>query len=184
MQDRNSGRCGAVPVVIRPMTLADIREVYAIERESYSLPWPVECFLNEITKNQFARYYVAECECGRIAGYAGMWMIADEGHVTNIAVSPDIRKQKIGERLLVKLIDTALEENAVTMYLEVRRYNLPAQKLYVRYMFRPVRVREGYYQDNNEDAIELRVQDMDTEAFRKNYRERKRKLIETIARSR
>ncbi|MFA6451806.1 MAG: GNAT family N-acetyltransferase, partial [bacterium] len=87
-------------VKIRDMQIADVAEVYAIEIASYSQPWPLSCFLDELTKNHFAQYCVAESE-GQVIGYAGQWAIADEGHITTIAVDYGFRRRRVAEQLLV-----------------------------------------------------------------------------------
>jgi ribosomal-protein-alanine N-acetyltransferase len=82
-----------------------------------------------------------------------MWLIVDEAHITNIAVSAPYRGRKWGERLLIELQKTASFMGAVRMTLEVRISNLIAQRLYGKLGFYPVGTRRGYYSDNNEDAI-------------------------------
>jgi ribosomal-protein-alanine N-acetyltransferase len=90
---------------------------------------------------------------GEVVGYGGMWLIVDEAHVTNIAVSALYRGRKLGERLLIELQKTASFMGAVRMTLEVRVSNLIAQRLYGKLGFYPVGTRRGYYSDNNEDAL-------------------------------
>jgi len=82
-----------------------------------------------------------------------MWLILDEAHVTNVAVHPDYRNQRVGELLVRCLTVNALENGAVRMTLEVRPSNLPAIALYQRLGFHSVGRRKGYYTDTNEDAL-------------------------------
>ena len=86
-------------------------------------------------------------------GYAGMWIILDEGHITNIAVDPTYRRQGIGQGLLDELTKLAVERGAIAMTLEVRVSNAEAQSLYTKLGFVPRGIRKGYYQDNKEDAL-------------------------------
>jgi [ribosomal protein S18]-alanine N-acetyltransferase len=91
--------------------------------------------------------------------------MVDEAHVTTFAVSPDCRRQGVGEHLLLELLRIAESVGAAVATLEVRVSNLPARRLYEKYGFRPVGVRPRYYTDNNEDALimttsELRSRDM------------------------
>jgi len=144
---RSSGR-----MEFRRMTLEDIEHVLGIEREAFTTPWSSQAFLNELTNNHFAHYMIMEIE-GIVAGYAGMWIIMDEAHITNIAVRSDFRGRKLGERLLHELQRTASFLGAIRMTLEVRRSNAVAQKLYQKLGFRSVGIRPGYYSDNNEDAL-------------------------------
>ncbi len=166
-------------VEIREMRLDDLDHVYCIETSAYSNPWPFQSFVDELTRNHWSRYIVAESE-GQIRGYAGMWLIAGEAHITNIAVDFSFRRRMVGEQLLLRLIEIALAEECFSMFLEVRRYNLPAQRLYSRYRFKPIRVREKYYQDNLEDAIELRVEDTASSDFADACRARRAALTAAL----
>jgi [ribosomal protein S18]-alanine N-acetyltransferase len=139
-------------VSFRSMRLGDIDEVCGIEKEAFPTPWSEGAFQNELVNNQFAHYLIMECN-DVVAGYGGMWLIMDEAHVTNIAVKAAYRGQKLGERLLRQLQETAVFLGAQKMTLEVRVSNLVAQKLYEKLGFRSVGVRRGYYSDNHEDAL-------------------------------
>jgi ribosomal-protein-alanine N-acetyltransferase len=136
----------------RSMRLDDIAAVCEIEQEAFPTPWTPGAFHNELTNNQFAHYMIMDCG-GDVAGYAGMWIIVDEAHITNIAVKKKYRGKKLGERLLTELKKTASFLGAVRMTLEVRASNYVAQNLYEKLGFRSVGVRRGYYTDNREDAI-------------------------------
>ncbi len=140
------------PVVIDDMTLDDIDPVQEVERSSFPVPWPANAFRHELTQNRNARYVVARMG-DRVAGYAGLWLMVDEAHITTFAVHPDFRRLRIGERLLQRLFEVAVVMNAEWLTLEVRASNLPAQKLYEKYGFRRAGVRRRYYSDNNEDAL-------------------------------
>ncbi|HVR88074.1 MAG TPA: ribosomal protein S18-alanine N-acetyltransferase [Candidatus Limnocylindria bacterium] len=140
------------PVVIDDMTLDDIDPVQEVERSSFPVPWPANAFRHELTQNRNARYVVARMG-DRVAGYAGLWLMVDEAHITTFAVHPDFRRLRIGERLLQRLFEVAAVMNAEWLTLEVRASNLPAQKLYEKYGFRRAGVRRRYYSDNNEDAL-------------------------------
>lgn len=139
-------------VALAPMTMEDIGRVLEIERESFRTPWPADAYVHELRENRLASYIVARVD-DDLVGYAGMWVILDEAHITTIAVDPRYRGQHIGERLLVGLIDAALDRSARWMTLEVRRSNGIAQALYKKYGFREIGTRKGYYSDNREDAI-------------------------------
>jgi ribosomal-protein-alanine N-acetyltransferase len=136
----------------RSMQLDDISTICEIEKEAFPTPWTSGAFYNELVNNHFARYLVMEVG-GEIAGYAGMWLIMDEAHITNIAVRRQYRGRKLGERLIFELMNTAAFLGAAKMTLEVRVSNLIAQNLYVKMGFSAAGVRRGYYTDNNEDAI-------------------------------
>jgi ribosomal-protein-alanine N-acetyltransferase len=134
------------------MTLGDIPAVHAIESSSFSTPWPTYAFRQEIETNRLARYIVAREE-DRIVGYAGIWLMVDEAHITTFAVAPDRRRRGIGEALLIALLRMSGQVGASVATLEVRVSNMPARKLYEKYGFRPAGIRPRYYTDNNEDAL-------------------------------
>ena len=140
------------PVVIEDMTMEDVAAVQEVERASFPVPWPANAFRHELTQNRNARYIVARSG-PRIVGYAGLWLMVDEAHVTTFAVHPEHRRLRIGERLLQRLFEIAVVMNAEWLTLEVRASNLPAQQLYEKYGFRRAGVRRRYYSDNNEDAL-------------------------------
>lgn len=137
-------------VLIRKMTVADAPGVHAVERESFATPWTLEAFVAEMMQNPNAYYLVAEAE--EIIGFAGLWHIADEGHITNVAVKRATRGMGIGEALLVALIAEAKQLGLRAMTLEVRVSNTPARTLYEKLGFLYAGTRKRYYQDNNEDA--------------------------------
>ena len=141
-----------MPVTIAPMTAADLEEVLAIEQIAFSSPWSRESFLYELRENKRAVYLAAR-ETDRVVGYAGMWVIFDEGHITNLAVRPDCRRQGIGGRLLDELTTAAKERGVSRLTLEVRQSNLGAQLLYTQKGFVSSGLRRRYYRDNNEDAV-------------------------------
>ncbi len=139
-------------VAFQPMMVDDIEGVHAVERTSFATPWSKQAFLGELTENAYADYIVAKVGV-RVVGYAGMWVILDEAHVTNIAVHQSFRGRKIGEHLLLELMARAKDRGAKRMTLEVRRSNLVAQQLYLKLGFQAKGVRKGYYTDTREDAI-------------------------------
>jgi ribosomal-protein-alanine N-acetyltransferase len=88
-----------------------------------------------------------------IIGFAGMWNLFDEAHVTTIGVLPELRGRGLGELLFVALIDEALRRQVNWLTLEVRVSNVSAQALYRKYGFTVQGRRPRYYSDNNEDAF-------------------------------
>ncbi|PIU66064.1 MAG: ribosomal-protein-alanine N-acetyltransferase [Armatimonadetes bacterium CG07_land_8_20_14_0_80_40_9] len=151
--------------MISLMKMEDIKEAIEIERVSYSSPWSIGSFVNEIVDNKSSHYLVARLE-GRIVGYSGMWLTPQEAHITNLAVQPKFRRRGIGEELLVNLIKTSISKKIRWITLEVRESNLTAQKLYQKYGFQIVGVRKGYYLDNQENALIMCSEDLKTEGFK------------------
>ncbi len=135
----------------RPMCLADIDRLVPIELASFSVPWSRNMLEDELY-NDKAYYLVAEHQ-GRVAGYAGMWQIFEEGHITNIAVDPAFRRLGIGSLLLDDLIAYAKAQGIQALTLEVRVSNAPAISLYESKGFIAEGRRKRYYSDNNEDAL-------------------------------
>ena len=88
-----------------------------------------------------------------IIGFAGMWVLYDEAHVTTIGIEPGYRGRGLGELLLVTMFDEALRRHADWLTLEVRVSNQGAQSLYRKYGLNPQGTRRRYYSDNNEDAM-------------------------------
>jgi ribosomal-protein-alanine N-acetyltransferase len=101
-----------------------------------------------------------------ILGFAGVWFLAGEAHLSTIAVRSDLRQHGIGERLLGGIIDLALDQNAQLVTLEVRASNEAAQSLYEKYGFVVVGHRPGYYSDNKEDAILMTADGIASPSFR------------------
>jgi len=137
---------------IRPMTIPDLSAVQLIERASFTTPWPPHAYRQELETNRLAQYLVAQLG-DEVVAYAGVWLMVDEAHVTTFAVHPRFRRRRIGERLLLALLDLALARHAREATLEVRLSNLAARRLYEKYGFRPVGIRPRYYSDNQEDAL-------------------------------
>jgi ribosomal-protein-alanine N-acetyltransferase len=155
-----------VPVLlIRPMAVADLPDVQLIERASFTTPWPAHAYRQELEANRLAQYLVATME-GTIVAYGGIWLMVDEAHVTTFAVHPRYRRRRIGERLLVALLDLAVDRHAREATLEVRLSNLPARRLYEKYGFRPVGIRPRYYSDNQEDALIMTTEPLDLPVMR------------------
>lgn len=107
-----------------------------------------------------------EAELRSIVGYAGLWLMTDEAHVTTIAVHPDYRGRGVGELLLLGLIDHAMKLGAKWVTLEVRVTNDVAIALYHKYTFKEMGVRKGYYSDNREDALVMWTDPLESAAFK------------------
>ena len=156
-------------IKIQRMQKSDVDNVINIEERAYGEHhWSKESFLNELS-NDLARYYAAFDTDGNLVGYAGCWQILEEVHITNIAVSPDFRRKKIGERLLRKIIDDCYANKAKYITLEVRVSNNAAIKLYEKYGFKSLGTRKGYYQNNNEDALIMWTENIFYDKFKLNY---------------
>ena len=134
-----------------PMQANHLREVIAIEQKSFPTPWSRYAFYGELL-NDFAYYIVAICG-DKVVGYAGMWLITDESHITNLAVHPDYRQRGIGRYLMQELENQSVTLGAKSMTLEVRPSNSIAKGLYSSMGFFQEGRRRGYYSDTGEDAL-------------------------------
>ncbi len=108
-------------------------------------------------------------EIANIVGFAGLWLMVDEAHVTTIATHPDYRHRGLGELLLTSLIDIAYDIGARQVTLEVRVSNMVAQNLYHKYGFHEQGIRRRYYSDNDEDALIMWTEDIMSNHYRERY---------------
>jgi ribosomal-protein-alanine N-acetyltransferase len=157
-------------IVVDRMKVEDLEAVHVIERESFSTPWPAHAYQHELENNRLAHYIVARCG-DQLVGFAGMWLLVDEAHVTTFATRRAWRRQGIGERLLLALLDLAAARGAHEATLEVRPSNLPARRLYEKYGFKVVGVRTRYYTDNNEDALIMTTDALEGRSMRERVAE-------------
>jgi ribosomal-protein-alanine N-acetyltransferase len=146
------------------MRLDDMPDVHEIERLSFRTPWPSYAFEQELRGNRLAHYVVARAS-DRVVGFAGVWLMVDEAHVTTFGVHPDWRRQGIGRQLLLSLVELSRTIGARRMTLEVRASNDSAQSLYRSYGFEEVGRRPRYYTDDDEDAIVMSTPDLDAPAM-------------------
>ena len=152
-------------IAVEPMTIADLPAIHAIERDSFSVPWPDDAYRNELLTNRLASYVVARAG-EEVVGFGGLWVMVDEAHVTTFAVAPRWRRRGVGEWMLLGLLDRAVERHAREATLEVRLSNMPARRLYEKYGFRPVGIRPRYYSDNGEDALIMTTDALASPAMR------------------
>jgi ribosomal-protein-alanine N-acetyltransferase len=145
------------------MTPADVPAVLQMEQEIFSQPW-TEGILRDELGSSSRRYLVAVDEADRILGYGGAMLVAEDCHITNLAVREELRGRGLGSRLVLALIEEGLSAGAVNLTLEVRVGNAEARRLYQRFGFAPVGLRHNYYRD--EDALIMWVIDVDSADYR------------------
>ena len=189
--------------VLAPMAIAGIDAVRAVEKKCFPTPWPRESFRYELERNHMARYFVlrrkhpegstppVEPQPGilrrllggtrtfgqdSIVGFAGIWMMVDEAHITTLAIDPEFRGQGLGELLLVATTELSRVEGAKMMTLEVRQSNAVAQRLYEKYGFSRHGIRRHYYSDDGEDAVVMWSEEINSPPFQKSFRELRAKL--------
>lgn len=144
---------------IEPLTAADLDEVLAIERASFSTPWSRGAFLYELNQNPAARCWVARGSgaAPRVLGYLCLWEIRPEIHITNVAVHPGWRRQGVARLLLGTILEDARRRQLTLAFLEVRPNNVEARRLYESLGFQVIGRRKGYYFDTGEDALLMRA---------------------------
>lgn len=150
------------PLTITPMLRRHLDDVIRIEQIAHPTPWSRDLFEGELGRPD--RAYLVARSGDQVLGYGGLIVIAGDGHVSTIAVDPDARGRGIGRRLLLELVDEALDRGVTDLTLEVRVSNEPALALYRRFGFAPAGVRRGYYGDG-EDALVMWAHDIDEPVF-------------------
>ncbi len=140
---------------IRKATEKDIAKIAELEEATFPLPWSEASIRHDVTESDIALVLVAELD-GEFAGYADVWEIAGEAQLNNIAVCESARGRHVGQKLMEALFERLIEAGDSQISLEVRPSNTPAVGLYYKLGFVEAGRREGYYLDNNEDALILR----------------------------
>ena len=164
MAVRDEDRNVELDVQLVPMRRRHLRSVMRIEVQVYPRPWSLSLFMSELALRSTRVYYVARVE-GVVAGYAGLMMTVDDGHITTIAVDPAWHRHKLATRLLLGLARQAIARGATSLTLEVRVGNKAAQELYRKFGFRPCGIRKNYYVETNEDALVMWADDVDSEEY-------------------
>ena len=156
---------GVTVTTIRPMSLADLDEVVALESASQPRPWSEGIFRDELSAEN--RVYVI-AEDDRLVGFGGIMVLEDEAHVTNLLVAADRRGRGTGRRMMVSLIESAIDAGARHLTLEVRKENMAARALYAGLGLAPVGIRPDYFGDD--DALILWAHDIDDPRYLKGLR--------------
>ncbi|MCL1807475.1 MAG: ribosomal protein S18-alanine N-acetyltransferase [Oscillospiraceae bacterium] len=140
----------------RPLSPFDAAEMADLEKRCFSLPWSLQSIQFEL-QNPIARYFGVFDE-GRLAGYAGMQIILDEGYITNVATAPEARRRGIADALLKELLAVGIQRGLRFITLEVREGNAAARGLYEKHGFVSVGLRKDYYDQPKEDAVMMTLE--------------------------
>lgn len=194
---------------IAPMQIDDIAEVSRVDRHCFTNPWPPSAYRRELRNPGNNAYIVLwqhddahpsstadeprgalsmlpflrrgeRASEDRIVGFAGMWHLYDEAHVTTIGVLPELRGRGLGELMLVRLFEIASERSADWVTLEVRVSNTSAQALYHKYGFSQQGVRRRYYSDNGEDAYIMWSPSIRTDEYRQRFAELRARIYQRL----
>ena len=142
-------------IKIVPMTADHLEELEKLERICFSRPWSLKMLAEELD-NECAAFLVAEdAVTGKVVGYAGLLVVADEGYITNVAVFPEYRRQGIAAQIIQVFINFAIGNRLAFLTLEVRPSNTAAIALYQGFGFEEVGRRKNYYDLPKEDALIL-----------------------------
>ncbi len=137
--------------IIRPMRLADLKEVIQIEESSFPRPWSANTFLTQIAKDA-SICLVAEVD-GRVVGYTIATQYVEVWHLLDLAVNKGYRRRYIATELLEQIFELCGQAKHRGYTLEVRKSNRGAIKMYESFGFICTGLRKGYYSDNGEDAL-------------------------------
>lgn len=136
-------------MTVMPMAERHLAALAGIEKTCFHAPWSESMLREELGKGIF---FVAERD-GQAVGYVGCQTVLDEGYITNVAVSPDYRRQGIARTLIDALAVQARARELAFVTLEVRASNAPAIALYEGAGFVRVGVRKDFYTAPTEDAV-------------------------------
>ena len=139
-------------LTIRPMEAKDLKQVTAIERETFSVPWSEKAFADSMDLH-YTLYLVEETPEGRIAGYCGLYQVFSEGEITNVAVAFAQRRQGVDGTMLTRLLEQGKQMGIESFFLEVRQSNLAARRLYEKLGFSGNGTRKNFYEKTREDAV-------------------------------
>lgn len=205
--DNPTHQAAAPAFVLRPMTTDDIPTVVAIDRLSFPNPWAYTIYLYEVARNPSSEMVAlalvepgAPVETTRgwlrrwwdrlrgitppytgptVIGYGGFWRAQQRAHISTIAVHPAWRGHSLGELLLASMVWRAIAFAMERVTLEVRVSNHAAITLYEKYGFQRSGIKPGYYNDNKEDAYDMRIPALDA-AYRAGLADRWRALADRI----
>jgi ribosomal-protein-alanine N-acetyltransferase len=154
----------ALHVEVVTMRRRHLRGVLKIEAQVYPRPWSLGLFLSELALRTTRIYAVAKVG-PTVVGYAGLMLVAGDGHVTTVAVDPAWHRQGIGTRLLLAISRAGIARGCSGLTLEVRVSNDAAQSMYRRFGYAPAGIRKNYYSESNEDALVMWAHDADLPAY-------------------
>ncbi|HHX65167.1 MAG TPA: ribosomal protein S18-alanine N-acetyltransferase [Chloroflexi bacterium] len=192
-----------LPYVIDRMQPKDVYTVSSIEHRVFTLPWSTAAFRHEVSQNSLSVYLVLRyllwmqpAKVGRwsgvqrlvgggqedpsLLGYGGFWMMGNEAHICTLALRPEWRGRGLGELLLATLIEQAHDRNLRTVSLEVRVTNSVAQNLYLKYGFRTLGRKKGYYTDNREDAYDMVIDNVLSPEYEARFQELGQRLYQRL----
>jgi ribosomal-protein-alanine N-acetyltransferase len=149
---------GQASLALRPMVMADVDEVHALEQSVFPHPWSRGNFTDSLASGYDA-WVLREPDEGALAGYFLLMYALDEAHLLDVAVAGTRHGTGLGLYLLDRIVARARGMGMASILLEVRPSNLRALQVYERYGYAQIGRRKGYYpahQGQREDAIVMR----------------------------
>ena len=147
-------------VQIDAMKESDLPAIMEIERSSFSCPWEEASFREGLRLGSHHVYFLVTRYCHNPIAFINFWVVEDEAHIANFAVSPNYRNQGVGKHLFAESLVHIRKLGGDYVSLEVRVSNIPAQHLYRQFGFRIVAIREKYYMDDREDAYVFQLSNL------------------------
>lgn len=135
---------------IKELTKDNLQALVSLEQACFAHPWTETMFRGDL-ESPLTVYRGVFAENALVA-YMGMWCVADEGQITNVAVHPEYRRKGLAKQLIETLTAVAKEKKLTSLTLEVREHNKAAISLYEIMGFEQVGRRKGYY-EGKEDAL-------------------------------
>ena len=151
----NEGRSGSGVVIQRLSSKDELDHVLAIEEASFNNPTTRAWYEEELNRPEVCFIYLLRTNQSTVAAFCAFWLVADQVHINNLAVRPELRGGRLGTQLLEAVMAEAAHLGAVVVTLEVRRSNTAALRLYERAGFTQQAVRKNYYTTPVEDALVL-----------------------------
>ena len=145
-------------LAVRRMRYPDIEAVGLIDAGAYSRPWSAATWRRELGDSQ--RHHLVAMVDGAIIGHAGVLFVAEEAHVTTVAVMPDQQGRGVATLLVLDLLDETRSRGVDSATLEVRATDRRAQRIYSRIGFAPAGIRRRYYSEPIDDAVIMWLSDL------------------------
>ena len=138
-------------LAVRRMRHPDIDAVRDIDKIVYSRPWSTATWRHELGDTR--RHHLVATRADEIVGHAGVLFVADEAHVTTVAVTPPDQGRGVATLLVLDLLDETVTRGVESATLEVRAADRRTQRIYSRIGFAPAGIRKRYYSDPVDDAV-------------------------------
>ena len=152
-------------LVLRGAHSEDLEAIMALEEACFAMPWPAALIAADLSGDGHSCYWVLLLD-DAVIGYLGGWLVDLDFHLGSLATSPAYRRRGFARLLLLCALRHAAARDAETAFLEDRVSNRAAARLYAGLGFRRLRLRRGYYTDNDEDAVEVALIGLHEDATR------------------